>query len=147
MPKIFLNRFIDKMYTIVIFTKTNDVEGVPSNWITKQDSTKILCRWPLVKNQVEMEKLILNREEPNITWKSYPVKIVCTSTSYETMVEKRNFTQMVSDISDSEETSRNKKRKRRPSFESDEEFVTDDNLSPVSSPPSELDTFFYCCMM
>ena len=132
---------MNNMYTVVIFLSENNVEGVPSNWVFKENS-RYMCRWPLIKTGVD--ELIINLETPKDDWETYAVKILCKSSSYEGMVKKRKRARTESDISDSEiEITRNKKRKIRPvAVESDDELCVAENLSPPPSPPSEFHNFF-----
>ena len=141
-----VNRFINNMFTIVLFTQKNKVEGVPSSWVFNKNLEN-WCFWPSCKNDVE--KLILNCETPKDDWKTYPVKIVCNSRSYEKMIKKRSHARSKSGISDSEfEPSHKKQRMRRLSYELDEsELYTNENLSPVPSPPSKYNRYFNNCII
>ena len=128
------------MFTIVQFKGTNEVEGVPSTWFIKEDPSGIKCHFPSCQGSV-LETLILQNDMPIKSWKKYGVKIICTSLSYDKLVVKRNHARSESEISDSEVETQNKKSKRLPTVESDEDLGTEENLSPHPSPPSGFASF------
>ena len=128
------------MFTIVQFKNTNEVEGVPSTWLIK-GPTETVCLFPSCQSTA-LETLLIEHDMPNKGWKKYPVTILCTCSSYDSMVVKRSRARSETEISDSEvETPKTKKRKRHPTVESDDDLGTDENLSPPPSPPSGFDRF------
>ncbi|MED6240192.1 hypothetical protein ATANTOWER_017279 [Ataeniobius toweri] len=63
------------MYHIVIFEKTNEVEVVPSEWISGEE-----CMWP--PNKVDVVKAIKSQEQPGEDWKPHRARVIFTSNDY-----------------------------------------------------------------
>uniref|UniRef100_A0A8C4RML7 DUF4806 domain-containing protein n=1 Tax=Erpetoichthys calabaricus TaxID=27687 RepID=A0A8C4RML7_ERPCA len=61
------------MYHIVNFSECNEVELVPSNWVSNG-----VCAWPPYKTG-DIHKAIINKEQPKENWKSFKVEVMYTT--------------------------------------------------------------------
>ncbi|XP_026105123.1 uncharacterized protein LOC113076649 isoform X2 [Carassius auratus] len=66
---------MDKMFHIVVFDKTNEVEVVPSVWIKNGE-----CMWP--PNKIDITKAVKSQESPGDDWKPHKARIIFTSHDY-----------------------------------------------------------------
>lgn len=64
-----------KTWTVVIFTEEDTVEAVPSNWILHDNK----CYWPSLTSE-KLTAAIKNHIEFNVSWPSYPIRILRNGT-------------------------------------------------------------------
>ena len=58
-------------YVVAIFTATNEVEVIPSNWVFAKDKGY----WPPFKTTDRITKAVKERIPPETTWPSYKINI------------------------------------------------------------------------
>lgn len=67
-------------YSVVVFSKDNTVEAVPTSWVKKKDGT---CAWPNTKSRSLIMKLIERKSVPNdIQYKYYEAIVMKTSGNF-----------------------------------------------------------------
>ena len=101
--KTFLSDFIFYiMYTIVLFTEENSIQGVPTEWISKlQDG--YYCRFP--DKNLNPSKLVKKMKSVDLSWPLHPCIIKDTASSYELMLQLENdFLLSTTDCQDSEKS-------------------------------------------
>jgi hypothetical protein len=81
------------MYSIVLFTKENKVEGVPSSWIIKGS----LCLWPQ-GNITKINKLIMACAASDSTFVKYSCRALGKAESFDIVNQKVELAQVKSDI-------------------------------------------------
>lgn len=68
----FFSFISQRMYHIVIFESTNEVEVVPQNWVRDN-----ICMWPPYKNK-DRVKAIKTMVKPRPSWTPYKIRIILT---------------------------------------------------------------------
>ena len=66
-----------KMYAVVVFTETSEVEVVPITWIAESPDNSYYY-WPNVKHN-ELRKAVLEKKNPdlnNAKWQKYTIRIL-----------------------------------------------------------------------
>jgi len=64
-----------KMYAVVIFLETDDVEVVANNWLTV-NAVSIRCAWPTYRSPDRIARAIREMEVPSDNWLRYDVRIL-----------------------------------------------------------------------
>uniref|UniRef100_A0A672Y877 Uncharacterized protein n=1 Tax=Sphaeramia orbicularis TaxID=375764 RepID=A0A672Y877_9TELE len=65
------------MYHIVEFVDTNEVEVVPSSWVSDGQ-----CLWPERYKLEDIKKATRSMEQPQDTWRSFQIRILYTAANY-----------------------------------------------------------------
>lgn len=66
-----------RVWAVVLFPKSTEVELVPHQWLVKSKSGKLLCSWPpLQMKRSEQRKAIESRAEPQEDWTSYDARVL-----------------------------------------------------------------------
>ncbi|MED6270358.1 hypothetical protein CHARACLAT_009371 [Characodon lateralis] len=94
------------MYHIVIFEKTNEVQVVPSGWISGEE-----CMWP--PNKVDVVKALKSQEQPGEDWKTHRARVIFTSDDYNEARLKLPEAVLHTDLGTDEEDSPIKPRKAK----------------------------------
>ncbi|XP_051787681.1 uncharacterized protein LOC114664575 [Erpetoichthys calabaricus] len=121
------------MYHIVNFSECNEVELVPSNWVSNG-----VCAWPPYKTG-DIHKAIINKEQPKENWKSFKVEVMYTTDNYRTarlklpVAERHSDLQTAEDEEDDEIPKRTKRRKI-----ANTRFDSDSDGDVCSKPKSHL---------
>uniref|UniRef100_A0A3B1ILR1 Uncharacterized LOC111193929 n=1 Tax=Astyanax mexicanus TaxID=7994 RepID=A0A3B1ILR1_ASTMX len=68
------------MFAVVVFTEKNEVEVVPSCWLSVDQKISF---WPPFKKQNRVKTAVVNREEPDENWGEYLVKVLKIYDTYE----------------------------------------------------------------
>ena len=66
---------LDTAYLVVIFVNTDEVAVIPHNWLLSSGE----CMWPRYQTQMKTNKAVINKTQPDDTWKAYKIKIVAGS--------------------------------------------------------------------
>ena len=61
------------MYAVIVFEETNEVELLPTNWITNQNTTF----WPPYKSATALTKAIKDRAAPEESWAKFRIRVLC----------------------------------------------------------------------
>ena len=69
---------LEKAFIILLFTKTDEIGVIPSNWLTD----KTHCVWPDFKSQIKINNTIIHSEQPG-DWATYEIKVISTSCNYQ----------------------------------------------------------------
>ncbi|XP_071573407.1 uncharacterized protein [Temnothorax nylanderi] len=124
-----------KTWTVVIFTEEDNVEAVPSNWIHDNK-----CYWPSLTSE-KLKAAIKNHNEPNVSWPSYPIRILRNGTfsNYSTAQDKCRKAEYTSDINSDRSFGNKRKVTKKTygsSFEENNSSTSDDNnnVSPTKLP-------------
>ncbi|KAL5022613.1 hypothetical protein ScPMuIL_001768 [Solemya velum] len=116
------------MYLVVEYTDNNELAIIPENWLDGRSC----ALWPPYKSSLRINSTVCKNERPNETWKSFPIRELYRSDSYEKARKKLKLAEDQSDlqtaVSSEEEQvgiGRFSKRKRR----SPERFNSDSESS------------------
>ncbi|KAL1258148.1 hypothetical protein QQF64_011392 [Cirrhinus molitorella] len=115
-----------KMFHIVEFSESSEVEVVPSSWV--QNKT---CVWPSYKSLTKIHKAVTMQECPTPTWTTFRVRILHTTETYQAARQKLPQATLMSDLQTEDDDNdlpsyakrKNRGNKRPISSESDEEDV------------------------
>ncbi|XP_071791696.1 uncharacterized protein [Asterias amurensis] len=105
------NSYGFKMYAVVVFTETNEVELVPTNWLSRSTDTVM---WPPFRSSATLTKATRERLRPEVdTWLLFKIRLLCTTQSYEVGRQKVRMAEDTSDVQTAQEETQPSKRKRR----------------------------------
>ncbi len=91
------------MYSIVLFSEENCIEGVPTSWLKKIDST-MFCFWPKKTPQNGITSFIKKCSEPQSNWGLVQCIVKKTAINYEEMRLKCKECEIVSTTENEEKS-------------------------------------------
>uniref|UniRef100_A0A1A8ENN8 Uncharacterized protein n=1 Tax=Nothobranchius korthausae TaxID=1143690 RepID=A0A1A8ENN8_9TELE len=94
-----------EMYHIVIFEKTNEVEVVPSRWVSGEE-----CMWP---HKTDVVKVMKTQEQPGADWIPFRSRVLFTSDDYSEARRKLPDAVLHTDLGTDGEDSPVKPKRRR----------------------------------
>ncbi|XP_029986321.1 uncharacterized protein LOC115416624 [Sphaeramia orbicularis] len=133
------------MYHIVEFVDTNEVEVVPSSWVSDGQ-----CLWPERYKLEDIKKATRSMEQPQDTWRSFQIRILYTAANYNIARLKLPQAEAQTDLQTADENEMPKRIKRKRirnnfliSSDSDNEIPVKKNKLPAApkiQPPCLTDT-------
>lgn len=69
--KLYFFYFFRDLYAVVLFTKSDTVEMVPTNWLVPSRGS---CMWP--GHVINIRKVVQERLPPQSSWKEYSVRLL-----------------------------------------------------------------------
>lgn len=60
------------MYAVVLFTQTNEVEVIPTSWLSVDHKVAF---WPPYKDTEKAKSAVINKSEADETWGEYLVSV------------------------------------------------------------------------
>nr|XP_054606405.1 uncharacterized protein LOC129166868 [Nothobranchius furzeri] len=107
--KLFVSK-LQKMYHIVFFEETAEVEVVPALWV--RDGT---CLWPPYKTEA-IQRAVRNREEPGSSWIAYNARVLYSANDFNEARRKLPLAEEQTDLqSEAEAIERPQRRRVKPS--------------------------------